>query len=72
MDYVLAFSATVGFSIEEAKQARQVTIVGEGISAADQQAIKDSGSQVELLSGDAYDIETKLNARIQAGRAFGG
>ena len=72
MDYVLAFSATVGFSIEEAKQARQVTIVGEGISAADQQAIKDSGSQVELLSGDAYDIETQLNARIQAGCAFGG
>jgi|GEM_PF-1069166 len=72
MDYVLAFSATVGFSVEEAKQARQVTIVGEGISAADQQAIKDSGSQVELLSGDAYDIETQLNARIQAGRAFGG
>ena len=47
-------------------------IFGEGISAADQQAIKDSGSQVELLSGDAYDIETQLNARIQAGRAFGG
>ena len=71
MDYILAFSVTVGFSLAEAKQAHQVTIIGEGISAADQQALRDSGSQVEILSGDAYDIETKLIARIQAGRAFG-
>lgn len=71
MDYILAFSVTVGFSLAEAKQAQRVTIIGEGISAADQQAIRTSGSQVELLTGDAYDIETKLIARIQAGRAFG-
>ncbi len=71
MDYILAFSVTVGFSVVEAKQAHRVTIIGEGITAADQQAIRDSGSQVELLAGDAYDIETKLIARIQAGRAFG-
>ena len=70
-DYILAFSVTVGFSIAEAKQARQVTIIGEGISQTDQQAIKASGSDVEVLAGDAYDIEAKLNARIQAGRAFG-
>jgi hypothetical protein len=72
VDYVLAFSATIGFNVEEAKQARQVTIIGEGISAVDQQAIQDSGSQVEVLTGDAYDIETELNLRIRAGRAFGG
>ena len=71
MDYILAFSVTVGFSLAEAKQAHQVTIIGEGISAADQQAIRNSGSQVELLTGDAYEIETKLIGRIQAGRAFG-
>jgi hypothetical protein len=72
MDYVLAFSVTVGFSVEEAKQAHRVTLIGEGISAADRQAIQDSGSEVETIAGDAYDIEAKLNARIQAGRAFGG
>ncbi len=72
LDYVLAFSITVGFNIEEAKRARQVTIIGAGISAADQQAIKDSGSQLEVLAGDAYDIAAQLKARIQAGRAFGG
>jgi len=72
MDYMLAFSVTVGFSVEEAKQAQRVTIIGEGISAADRQAIQDSGSEVESIAGDAYDIEAKLIARIQAGRAFGG
>jgi hypothetical protein len=71
MDYILAFSVTVGFSVAEAKQAQRVTIIGEGISAADQQKIRDSGSQIEILTGDAYDIETKLISRIQAGRAFG-
>jgi hypothetical protein len=72
MDYMLAFSVTVGFSVEEAKQAQRVTIIGEGISAADRQAIQDSGSEVEAIAGDAYDIEAKLIARIKAGRAFGG
>ncbi len=72
MDYMLAFSVTVGFSVEEAKQAQRVTIIGEGISAADRQAIQDSGSEVEAIAGDAYNIEAKLIARIQAGRAFGG
>jgi hypothetical protein len=71
VDYILAFSPAVGFSVEEAKQARQVTIIGEGISPTEQQAITDSGSQVEVLTGDAYDIEAKLRARIQTGRAFG-
>ena len=70
-DFILAFSVTVGFSVEEAQQARRVTIIGEGISDAAQQALKDSGSEVEVLSGDAYDLEAKLDARVQTGRAFG-
>ena len=70
-DFVLAFSVTVGFSVTEAKQASRVTIIGEGISPADMQTLKDSGCQVESLTGDAYAIEAKLNARVQAGRPFG-
>jgi len=70
-DFILAFSVTVGFSVAEAKQARRVTIIGEGINDADQQAIKDSGSEVEILTGDAYDLEAKLDGRVRAGRAFG-
>jgi hypothetical protein len=62
----------MGFSVDEAKQARQVTIIGEGISPADQQAIQNAGTQVEVLTGDPYTLEAKLNERIKAGRAFGG
>ncbi len=70
-EYILAFSVTAGFSLAEAKLAQQVTIIGEGISEANQQSLKDSGCQVEVLTGDAYDLEAKLKARVQAGRAFG-
>jgi hypothetical protein len=71
-NYILTFSPTVGFSVAEAKQARQVTIIGEGISPTDQQAIQSSGAQIEVLAGDPYTIEAKLNERIRTGRAFGG
>lgn len=71
-NYILTFSATVGFSVEEAKQARQVTIIGEGISSADQQALRSAGCQVEILSTDPYELEAKLAARIRAGQGFGG
>ena len=71
VDYILTFSVTVGFSVEEAKQAHRVTIIGEEINPADQETLVDSGSEVEILSGNVYDIETTLNARIRAGRAFG-
>ncbi len=70
-NYILTFSPTVGFSVDEAKQARQVTIIGEGISPADRQAIQDAGTQVEVLAGDLYAIEAKLNERIRTGRGFG-
>ncbi len=70
--YILTFSVTVGFSLAEAQRAQRVTIVGEGISPADQEALKNSGSEVEVLTGDPYELEAKFNARVLAGRAFGG
>lgn len=72
LDYILAFSLTAGFSLDEARQARQVTIIGEGISPADQQALRKAGCQVEHLAGNPYDIEAELNNRVRLGRAFGG
>lgn len=71
-NYILTFSPTVGFSVAEAKQARQCTIIGEGISAADQQAIQTAGTQLEVLTGDPYTLEARLNERIRTGRGFGG
>lgn len=72
IDYLLHFSATAGFSMEEAKKARQITIIGEGISPFEQQELRQAGSRVEVLAGDSYDIEAELARRISAGRAFGG
>ncbi len=69
-NFVLTFSVTVGYSLEEAKQAKMVTIIGDGLSPADQEAIRNSGSQLEVLAGDAYNIEAELNRRIETGVAF--
>ncbi len=70
VNYILAFSPTVGFSVKEAKLARQVTIIGDDISPTDEQAIADSGSKVERLGGHPHDIEDELNTRISQGRTF--
>lgn len=70
-NYILAFSVTVGFSVAEAKQARQVTVLGEAASAAELEEIRNSGSEVEKLTGDPYELENTLAERVRAGRAFG-
>jgi hypothetical protein len=71
-NYLLAFSITAGFSVTDAMQARFVTIIGDGVSPEEQQAILESGSVLEVLAGDAYDIEAELNRRIENGVAFRG
>ena len=68
--YILKFGLTVGFSVDEAKQASRVTVVGTGVSQADQTAIKAGGSQLEVLTDDSYDIEEELTARVNRGQAF--
>ncbi len=71
-DFILAFSITVGFSVEEAKRANKVTVFGDGISRADVRAIQTAGAQVEVLGGNIFDIETRMQERIRSGQAFGG
>ncbi|MDX1521017.1 MAG: hypothetical protein R3264_05285 [Anaerolineae bacterium] len=71
VDYVLQFSSTVGFNLAEAKKAQQVTIIGEGITPAQVQELKDAGCQVDVISGDSYAIEAELISRLNAGRAIG-
>lgn len=53
-DYVEAFLPTVGFSVDEARLARRVTIVGneQGVSARAAQELVASGCAVERISGD--------------------
>ena len=60
MSYIGKFRPTVGFSVEEAKLAQYVTISGGtgGVSAADEQALRAAGCQVERLAG-ATESDTR-------------
>ncbi len=58
-DYVLAFTPTVGFSVDEALQAASVIIVGDvqAVSAETEDKLKAAGCQVTRLGGGPYAIE---------------
>lgn len=71
LDYLLTFSLTAGFDLAEARRARQVTVIGAGVSAADVNSLRDAGCQVEQLAGDSFALEARLAARVKAGRPFG-
>ena len=61
IDYIEKFPVTVGFSIEEAKWARYVTIIGGtqgGVPAEAEQVLRAAGCQVERLAG-ATETETR-------------
>jgi hypothetical protein len=53
VDYIAQFPVTIGFSIEEAKSAKFVTIVGgtAGTPAQAEQILRAAGCQVERLAG---------------------
>lgn len=58
--YIDKFPVTIGFSIEEAKAAKHVTIVGGpgGVSGQAEQVLRAAGCQVERLAG-ATETETR-------------
>jgi N-acetyl-anhydromuramyl-L-alanine amidase AmpD len=59
-NYIAHFRPTVGFSVQDALQARHVTVVGgpAGVSPADEARLRSAGVQVQRLSG-ANEAETK-------------
>ena len=73
MDYIAVFAPTVGFSIENAKQAQFVTIVGgpEGVPANTEQILQAAGCQVSRVVGRT-EAETRLMLQQLAaqGRRF--
>jgi len=71
MDFVLHFSLEVGFSVETARLARRVTAMGDGITTDTLEALRQSGSEVEHLTGNPSEIESILTQRIQNEQAFG-
>jgi hypothetical protein len=56
-EYIEAFLPTCGFSVQDAKMARQVTIIGnvQGVSARDEQALVAAGCRVERIAGQSGD-----------------
>ncbi len=60
LEYIERFPATIGFSIEEAKSAKYVTIIGGpgGVPAETEQILQAAGCQVERLAG-ATETETR-------------
>ncbi len=73
IDYIGAFKPTVGFSVEEAKTAQYVTIMGgkEGVPASAEQALHAAGCQVERLSGNT-EAETRriVKQLVAQGKRF--
>lgn len=72
LDYVARFAPTVGFSVNEAKSAQNVTIVGAGaVGAADEQALVSAGCTVRHIAGaDSYAVEQLLGQLIAAANPF--
>ncbi len=63
LPYLRANGLSAGTRLAEAMQASAVTIVGgeDMISAADEQALRDAGSQVHRLPGDPFALAETLN-----------
>ena len=73
INYIGRFHPTVGFSLEEAKHAKYVTIVGDtmGVPGSADLTLRAAGCQVERLAGRTQD-ETKqiLDGLVAANRRF--
>ena len=73
LPYVSRFRPTAGFSVDEARSAEFVTIVGSeaGISAVVEQALVASGCRVERIAGrDEAETGQQLTELARAGRRF--
>lgn len=72
-DYVARFRPTLGFTPEDARNARYVTIVGgpAGVPPETEQMLRDAGCQVERLAGrDFADTKRMLDELAQRGQRF--
>ena len=66
--YLRQSGATGGFSLDEAVQAAQVTVVGRHLSAEDEAALKAAGCQVSRLPEDAVALAAAVEQlSVQAG-----
>ncbi|MGB8648978.1 MAG: hypothetical protein WCF84_27325 [Anaerolineae bacterium] len=71
--YLTRFNITFGFSVQEARRARQVTIIGDqNVVGWDAEAeIKQAGCRIERLIGDTNALTIILNDRLTRNIEFG-
>ena len=72
-DYISRYRPTVGFSVQDARNAEYVTIVGgeAGITAADEQSLRQSGCRVERIAGRSEQETRRMLEDLSAsGRRF--
>ncbi len=67
LPYARKLGATVGFSVEEAKHAAEVLIVGgeDVIPAQVAQSLEDAGCKVQRLPGTLYELEQFVDSETQ-------
>jgi hypothetical protein len=63
--FVKKYRPVVGFSIQEASLAREVTVIGNNHSFSEEQLnhLRNSGCKVRRISGDGTSIATQLSER---------
>lgn len=73
LSYIARFRPTTGFSVEDARNAEYVTIVGgvAGVPFETEQALIAAGCKVERLAGTSFaDTKRMLEELAQSGRRF--
>jgi N-acetyl-anhydromuramyl-L-alanine amidase AmpD len=73
INYIVRFRPAIGFSLNDARNAEYVTIVGSeaGISGAEEKALQNSGCKVERIAGrDEEETSRMLSELASIGRRF--
>lgn len=71
--YLAHYNVAFGFSLDEAKRAARVTVIGDtaAISILAEQELKRAGCRVERVLGDLYALELIFGDRVARDAEFG-
>jgi hypothetical protein len=71
-EYIMHFGPVVGFSLEEASNAANVTIIGDydRVSLQEEELLKGKGCTVRRITGDAYQLKAILSELVDKGTPF--
>ena len=71
-EYIMHFGPVVGFSLEEASNAANVTIIGDydRVSLQEEELLRSKGCTVRRITGDAYQLKAILSELVAKGTPF--